>query len=380
MAHPRPRPAGPGTRAADDGRPGAARARGPRADRPARAAPRGGRREQTLVPGRSITQVESVVYFFDKFEQVADPDWLPGKRGGVFLLLERTLGGDVPAVFLRRNARQNVGDAARASQAPPTSSTRASGRTASSARPASPSPPRAAAPRVVVAAASSVAASSLRDAATTRVPWNGSRRETFRAARAQVTTKYTIDNRLYEMYDVGGQRNERRKWIHCFENVTAVIFVAAISEYNQKLFEDATTNRMLEALEIFEEVNANKFFFNASVRRAGTLRETRFFLRAPRRVPERTPSKFRRPFYRVGRRYPRRRRDASTDDPRRAGRGGAASPRLRVSATTRLRGSAPTRFRKSAPTHLRNPRRRVSADPRRRVSAECRRALVRAGR
>ena len=56
------------------------------------------------------------------------------------------------------------------------------------------------------------------------------------------------------MYDVGGQRNERRKWIHCFEDVTAVIFVAAISEYDQKLFEDGATNRMVEALELFEEV------------------------------------------------------------------------------------------------------------------------------
>ena len=35
------------------------------------------------------------------------------------------------------------------------------------------------------------------------------------------------------MFDVGGQRNERRKWIHCFDNVTAVIFVTAISEYDQ---------------------------------------------------------------------------------------------------------------------------------------------------
>ncbi|RYY87513.1 hypothetical protein EON63_03865 [archaeon] len=44
---------------------------------------------------------------------------------------------------------------------------------------------------------------------------------------------------------IGGQRNERKKWIHCFEGVTAVIFVAAISEYDQKLFEDASTNRMV---------------------------------------------------------------------------------------------------------------------------------------
>jgi hypothetical protein len=35
------------------------------------------------------------------------------------------------------------------------------------------------------------------------------------------------------IYDVGGQRAERRKWIHCFDDVTAVIFVAAISEYDQ---------------------------------------------------------------------------------------------------------------------------------------------------
>lgn len=42
------------------------------------------------------------------------------------------------------------------------------------------------------------------------------------------------------MFDVGGQRNERKKWIHCFDDVTAVIFVAAISEYDQVLYEDAT--------------------------------------------------------------------------------------------------------------------------------------------
>lgn len=60
-----------------------------------------------------------------------------------------------------------------------------------------------------------------------------------------VTERYNIDNTTFEMYDVGGQRNERKKWIHCFEGVTAVIFVAAISEYDQKLFEDASTNRMV---------------------------------------------------------------------------------------------------------------------------------------
>lgn len=36
---------------------------------------------------------------------------------------------------------------------------------------------------------------------------------------------------------MGGQRSERRKWIHCFEEVTSVLFLAAISEYDEVLLE-----------------------------------------------------------------------------------------------------------------------------------------------
>ncbi|KAI5586110.1 hypothetical protein POPTR_006G219500v4 [Populus trichocarpa] len=59
---------------------------------------------------------------------------------------------------------------------------------------------------------------------------------------------------VYRLFDVGGQRNERRKWIHLFEGVTAVIFCAAISEYDQTLFEDENKNRMIETKELFEWV------------------------------------------------------------------------------------------------------------------------------
>lgn len=80
-----------------------------------------------------------------------------------------------------------------------------------------------------------------------------------------VTEKYVIDGLEFEMYDVGGQRNERKKWIHCFDDVTAVIFVAALSEYDQSLFEDADQNRMTEAVDLFGEICNNKVFQESSM-------------------------------------------------------------------------------------------------------------------
>lgn len=80
-----------------------------------------------------------------------------------------------------------------------------------------------------------------------------------------VTEKYVIDNKNFEMYDVGGQRNERKKWIHCFDDVTAVIFVAALSEYDQVLFEDSSTNRMVEAVQLFDEICNNRYFMQSNI-------------------------------------------------------------------------------------------------------------------
>lgn len=46
-------------------------------------------------------------------------------------------------------------------------------------------------------------------------------------------------DKLGSMFDVGGQRSERKKWIHCFENVTSIIFCVALSEYDQVLLEES---------------------------------------------------------------------------------------------------------------------------------------------
>jgi GTPase SAR1 family protein len=76
---------------------------------------------------------------------------------------------------------------------------------------------------------------------------------------------FEIENNKFKMIDVGGQRNERKKWIHCFEGVTAVIFVAAISEYDQVCYEDETTNRIIEALNLFEDICNSRWFEKTSM-------------------------------------------------------------------------------------------------------------------
>jgi len=80
-----------------------------------------------------------------------------------------------------------------------------------------------------------------------------------------VENSFEIDGNSFRMLDVGGQRSERKKWIHCFENVTAVLFVAAISAYDQVLYEDENTGRMVEALELFEEITNSEWFHKTSM-------------------------------------------------------------------------------------------------------------------
>jgi len=78
-------------------------------------------------------------------------------------------------------------------------------------------------------------------------------------------TEFTYANVKFRMVDVGGQRNERRKWIHCFQDVTAIIFCVALSEYDQKLYEDESQNRMIESLLLFDEITNSRWFMNTSM-------------------------------------------------------------------------------------------------------------------
>lgn len=78
-------------------------------------------------------------------------------------------------------------------------------------------------------------------------------------------TAFTWDKIHFKLIDVGGQRSERRKWIHCFEEVTALIYCIALNEYDLKLAENLEVNRMKESLELFGEIANSKWFLNTAL-------------------------------------------------------------------------------------------------------------------
>ncbi|KAG8220568.1 guanine nucleotide binding protein, alpha subunit [Butyriboletus roseoflavus] len=78
-------------------------------------------------------------------------------------------------------------------------------------------------------------------------------------------TRFTMSQLQIHMFDVGGQRSERKKWIHCFESVTSIIFCTALSEYDQVLLEEKNQNRMAESLILFESVINSRWFLRTSI-------------------------------------------------------------------------------------------------------------------
>lgn len=80
-----------------------------------------------------------------------------------------------------------------------------------------------------------------------------------------IETEFQLEGMSFKMYDVGGQRGERKKWIHCFDDVTAIMFIASLSEYNQVLAEDRNRNRLIESLDLFEGIANLPWFEKASI-------------------------------------------------------------------------------------------------------------------
>jgi len=69
----------------------------------------------------------------------------------------------------------------------------------------------------------------------------------------------------FRVVDVGGQRNERKKWIHCFDDVKALLFIVNLAGYDQVMFEDPTQNRMNESLDLFGQICNNPVFTSTPI-------------------------------------------------------------------------------------------------------------------
>ncbi|KAF7308116.1 Heterotrimeric G-protein alpha subunit 4 [Mycena kentingensis (nom. inval.)] len=101
------------------------------------------------------------------------------------------------------------------------------------------------------------------DIVHTRARTVGITETTFKLAAAQI--QGAERNREVLMVDVGGQKSERRKWIHCFQDVTSILFLVSLSGYDQVMVEDKSANQMQDAMTIFDSIVHSVWFKQTSI-------------------------------------------------------------------------------------------------------------------
>jgi len=77
-------------------------------------------------------------------------------------------------------------------------------------------------------------------------------------------TNFEANGTDFLMVDVGGQRSERKKWLSCFSDVYAVIYLVALNEYDMLMEEDDKTNRMEESLKLFQKLSGSQWLKDVS--------------------------------------------------------------------------------------------------------------------
>ncbi|KAK0224514.1 heterotrimeric G-protein alpha subunit, GPA2-like protein [Armillaria nabsnona] len=78
-------------------------------------------------------------------------------------------------------------------------------------------------------------------------------------------TVFCLREHELTMVDVGGQKSERRKWIHCFQDVTSILFLVSLSGYDQCLVEDKDANQMQDAMTIWDSICHSQWFKRTSI-------------------------------------------------------------------------------------------------------------------
>eukprot|EP01084_Bolivina_argentea_P158365 275876_1 len=75
------------------------------------------------------------------------------------------------------------------------------------------------------------------------------------------STRFAInDNCTMEVFDTGGQRSERNKWVHCFESVHCMMFVVSVSHFDLMLYEEEDINGLHESLNLFRCLVNQRYF------------------------------------------------------------------------------------------------------------------------
>lgn len=78
-------------------------------------------------------------------------------------------------------------------------------------------------------------------------------------------TVFTIEGSPYSVYDVGGQKSLRAFWVPYFDDVQAILFISSLAGYDQQMVEDTKTNRMTDAIHLFEIVSNHKLLRNVAI-------------------------------------------------------------------------------------------------------------------
>ncbi|KAK0482796.1 guanine nucleotide binding protein, alpha subunit, partial [Armillaria novae-zelandiae] len=78
-------------------------------------------------------------------------------------------------------------------------------------------------------------------------------------------TVFFLRERELTMVDVGGQKSEQRKLIHCFQDVASILFLVSLSGYDQCLVEDKDANQMQDAMSIWDSICHSQWFKYTSI-------------------------------------------------------------------------------------------------------------------
>jgi len=80
-----------------------------------------------------------------------------------------------------------------------------------------------------------------------------------------VEAQFEVEGEKFKVFDVGGQKNERKKWIHHFQKVDMIIFMVAMDQYDQGLYESSAVNRLTDALELWDSTCNSEWFKDSDI-------------------------------------------------------------------------------------------------------------------